>query len=64
MRENSKVFARFLHKNINVCTEYSIFSSDLKLANATTVKRRLFKQNTSKDNYRPTIILPNISQDL
>ena len=40
--------------------ENSIFSSDLKVANVTPAFKK--KSKTSKDNYRPISILPNISK--
>ena len=35
LKENSEVFARYFHKNINFCIENSIFPSDLKVADVT-----------------------------
>ena len=60
LRENSEVFARYFHKNINFCIENSIFPSDLKVADVTPAFKK--KSKTSKDNYRPISILPNISK--
>ena len=54
------MFARYFHKNINFCTENSIFPSDLKVADVTPAFKK--KSKTSKDNYRPISILPNISK--
>ena len=59
LRENSEVFARYFHKNINFCIENSIFPSDLKVADVTATFKKT--SNTSKDNYGPISILPNIS---
>ena len=59
LRENSEVFARYFHKNINFCIENSIFLSDLKVADVTATFKKT--SNTSKDNYGPISILPNIS---
>ena len=60
LKENSEVFARYFHKNINFCIDNSIFPSDLKVADVTPAFKK--KSNTSKDNYRPISILPNISK--
>ena len=60
LKENSKVFAGYFEKIINFCIENSIFPSDLKVANVTPAFKKKFK--TSKDNYRPISILPNISK--
>ena len=60
LKENSGVFARYFHKNINFCIENSIFPSDLKVADVTPAFKK--KSKTSKDNYRPISILPNISK--
>ena len=54
------MFARYFHKNINFCIENSIFPSDLKVADVTPAFKK--KSKTSKDNYRPISILPNISK--
>ena len=54
------MFARYFHKNINFCVENSIFPSDLKVADVTLAFKK--KSKTSKDNYRPISILPNISK--
>ena len=58
LKENSEVFARYIHKNINFCIENSIFPSDLKVADVNPVFKK--KSKTSKDNYRLISILPNI----
>ena len=50
LKENSEVFARYFHKNINFCIENLIFLSDFQK-----------KSKTSKDN-RPISILPNVSK--
>ena len=60
LKENSKVFVRYFHKNIIFCIENSIFPSDLKVADVTPDLKK--KSKTSKDNYRPISILPNISK--
>ena len=59
LRENSEMFARYFHKNINFCIEKSIFPSDLKVADVTATFKKT--SNTSKDNYGPISILRNIS---
>ena len=56
MKENSEVFIRYFHKNINFCIGNSIFPSDLKVADVTPVFKK--KSKNSKDNYRPISILP------
>ena len=60
VNEYSEVLARYLHKNISLCTENSIFPSDLNVADVTPAFKK--KSKTSKDNYRPISILPNISK--
>ena len=54
------MFARYFYKNINFCIENWIFPSDLKAADVTPPLKK--KPKTSKDNYRPIGILPNISK--
>ena len=54
------MFAGYFQKNINFCIENSIFPSDLKVVDVTPAFKKKFK--TSKDNYRPISILPNISK--
>ena len=60
LKENSELFARYFHKNINFCIENSIFPSDLKVVDVTPAFKK--KSKTSKDNYRPSSILSNISK--
>ena len=60
LKENTEVFAKDLHKNIDFCIENSIFPSDLKVADVTPAFKK--KSKTSKDNYRPISILPNVSK--
>ena len=60
LKKNSKVFSRYFHKNINCCFENSIFTSDLKVADVIPAFKK--KSQTSKGNYRPISILPNISK--
>ena len=59
LRENSEVFARYFHENINFCIKNSIFPSDLKVADVTATFKKT--SNTWKDNYGAISILPNIS---
>ena len=51
------MFAGYFQKS---CIENSILPSDLKFADVTPVFKK--KSKTSKDNYRPISILPNISK--
>ena len=60
LKENSAVLARYFHENIKFCTENLILPSDLKVADVTPAVKKKFK--TSKDNYIPINILPNISK--
>ena len=60
LKENSEAFARYFHKNINFYIENSIFPPDLRFASVTPASKK--KSKTSKDNYRPISILPNISK--
>ena len=60
LKKNSEVFAGYFQKNINFCIENSIFPSDLKVADVTPAFKK--KSKTSKDNYRPISILPNVSK--
>ena len=60
LKGNSELFARYFHKNINFCIEDSIFPSDLKVVDVTPAFKK--KSKTSKDNYRPSSILSNISK--
>ena len=58
LKENSEAF--YFHKNINLCIENSIFPSDLKVSDVAPPFKK--KSKTSKGNYRPIGILPNISK--
>ena len=60
LKENSKVFTRYFHKNINFRIENSTFPSDLKVADVIQTSEK--KPKTLKDNYRPISILPNLSK--
>ena len=60
LKENSEVFARYFHKNINFCIKNSIFLSNLKVVDATTAFKK--KSKTSKENYRSMSIFSNISK--
>ena len=59
-KEKAKVFARYFHKNINLCTENAIFPSNFKVGDVTTAVRK--KSRAPKGNYRPISILPYISK--
>ena len=52
--------AKYFHENINFCIENSISPSDLKVADVAPVFKK--KSKTSKDNYIPISISPNISK--
>ena len=43
LEENSEVFARYFHQNINFCIENSIFPSGLKVANVTSAFKEEIK---------------------
>ena len=60
LKENSEVFARYIHENINFCMENSIFPSDLKIVDVNPAFKK--KSKTSKYNYIRISILPNISK--
>ena len=60
LKQNSDCFARYLCWNINQCISKSMFPPDLKLADVTPGYKN--KSKNSKDNYRPVIILSNISK--
>ena len=57
---NSEYFAGYFHKNINFCFENSCVPSDFKFADVTPAYKK--KSKNSQDNYRPVIILSNISK--
>ena len=54
------IFANFIFENLNNCISHSIFPTSMKNAIITPVHKKGPK--TSKDNFRPVIILPNISK--
>ena len=60
LKENSEVFSQYFHENITFYIENLVFPSDLKLANVSSAFKK--KPKTSKGNYRPISILPNISK--
>ena len=60
LKQISYYFAEYFYENINQCISKPIFSSDLKLANETPVYKK--KSEDSKSNYRPVIILSNVSK--
>ena len=47
LKENSEVFPRYFHENINFCDENSIFPSDLKITDVTPVFKK--KSQISKE---------------
>ena len=53
-----EVFVSYFHENMNFCIENSIFPFDLKVTDVTLAFKE--KSKTSKGNYRPISILPNI----
>ena len=60
LKQNSGYFIGYFCGNINQCISQSMFPPDLKLADVTPVYKN--KSKNSKDNYRPVIILSNISK--
>ena len=53
-------FSNFFHQNVNISIKNSKFPSDLELVDVTPCHKN--KSKTSKGNYRPISILPNISK--
>ena len=53
------IFSNSFHKNVNQCIKNSKFPFDLNVADVTSCYKKK-KVKTSKDNYRPISILPNI----
>ena len=47
LKENSDVFARYFHENVNFCIQKSIFPSDVKVVDVIPTFKR--KSKTSKD---------------
>ena len=60
LKENSEVFARYFHKNINFMLRTRFSCPRLKVADVTPAFKK--KSNTSKDTYRLISILLNISK--
>ena len=60
LKQNSYFFSNFFHKNVNQCIKNSKFLYDLKLADVTPCYIK--KSKSSKHNYRPVSILPNVSK--
>ena len=54
------IFANFIFENLNNCISHSIFPASMKNTIITPVHKKGPK--TSKDNFRPVSILPNISK--
>ena len=62
LKENPDLFADFRHPAFNECVETGKFSSCLYQADIKPVFKKSL--GNSKDNYRPVIILPNVSKIL
>ena len=60
IKEMSDIFANFIFENLNNCISHSIFPTSVKNTIITPVHKKGPK--TSKDNFRPVSILPNISK--
>jgi hypothetical protein len=60
IKENIDIFTDYIYPSFNECIETSVFPDCLKNANVTPIFKKGSK--TSKDNYRPVSILPNISK--
>ena len=60
LKLNSHFFINFFLKNVSQCISNSKFPSDVKLADVTPCYKK--KSRTSKGNYRPASILPNVSK--
>ena len=60
LKANCEFFAQYFCENISYCICHSILPSKLKSADITPVYKRNSKN--SKENYRPIIILSNISK--
>ena len=60
IKENSDIFANFIFENFNNCISHSIFPTSMKNAIITPVHKKGPK--TSKGNFRPVSIFPNISK--
>ena len=60
IKSNVDIFSKFVFTNLNKCTEQPVFPQKLKLANIAPVHKKDSK--SSKDSYRPVIILSNISK--
>ena len=59
-KDKSDIFAEFIFISLNKCIEQSVLPSKLKLANIAPDHKKNSK--SSKENYRPVSILPNISK--
>ena len=58
LKEDSQLFERYFHENMNFCIENSAFPSDLKVADVTPAFKK--KSKNSNDNYRSISTLTNI----
>ena len=62
LKSNCEFFAQYFCENINYCICHSILPSNLKLADVTLVYKKKKQSKNSKENYRPTSILSNVSK--
>jgi hypothetical protein len=60
VKQNANLFADFLITSLNTCMKYGKFPSSFKLADVIPIFKKGSK--TSKKNYRPISILPNLSK--
>ena len=60
IKESSDIFANFIFENFNNCICHSIFPTSVKNAIIIPVHKK--GPRTSKNNFRPVSILPNISK--
>ena len=60
MNENYGIFATFIPENFNNTIKNSVFPVSLKQADIKPIYRK--ESRSEKENYRPVIILPNLSK--
>ena len=60
LKENADLFAEFLQPAFNACVKTGKFPSCLKQVDITLVFKK--GSRSSKDDYRPVSILPNVSK--